>query len=115
MWTVREKRWKGRSRAGDDAELEERVGGVNGARRGDDARSLLKWCDAPWSRGWRADGGNERDGVVGDRQACVSDGCGARRMMLGRWWGSDDDGVDYRRDDGTVSRPGEVDSQLDVG
>ena len=33
----------------------------------------------------RADGGNERDGVVGDRQACVSDGCGARRMMLGRW------------------------------
>ena len=25
--------------------------------------------------------------------------------------GEDDDGVDYRRDDGTVSRPGEVDSQ----
>ena len=22
---------------------------------------------------------------VGDRQACVSDGCGARRMQLGRW------------------------------
>ena len=59
----------------------------SGARRGDGARSLLR-CDAPWSRGWRADGGNdERDDVVGDRQACVSDGCGARRMQLGRWWG----------------------------
>ena len=58
----------------------------SGARRGDGARRL--W-DATLrrSRGWRADGGNEQDGVVGDRQACVSDGCGARRMQLGRWWG----------------------------
>ena len=44
-------------------------------------------CDAPWSRGWRADGGNERNDDGDDRQACVSDGCGARRMQLGRWWG----------------------------
>ena len=30
---------------------------------------------------------DEQDGEVGDRQACVSDGCGARRMQLGRWRG----------------------------
>ena len=44
----------------------------SGAPRGDDARIFLKWRDAPWSRGWRADGGNgERGDLVGDRQACL--------------------------------------------
>ena len=64
-------------------------------------------CDAPWSRGWRADGGNERDDDVDDR----------RGMCLWRVWRPEDaarsmvrmmsdDGVDYDDgSDGTVSRP----------
>ena len=65
---------------------DERVGGVKWCSTRWWCSESLR-CDAPWSRGWRADGGNERDDEVGDRQACVSDGCGARRMQLGRWWG----------------------------
>ena len=70
-------------------------------------------CDAPWSRGWRADGGNERDGVVDDRQACVSDGCGARRMQRGRWWEWWRWWLSTNGSDGTVGRP-EVRSIVNV-
>ena len=41
---MREKRRKGRSRAGDDAELDDAWAAWSGARRGDGARSL--WSDA---------------------------------------------------------------------
>ena len=77
---------KGRSRADDDAELDERVGGV-------------KWCSTRWCARslWGATlrevGAEEPTEVMSGMtmltidEACVSDGCGARRMQLGRWWG----------------------------
>ena len=59
----------------------------SGARRGDGARSL--WSDATL----REVGAEEPTEVTSGMallavdKACVSDGCGARRMQLCRWWG----------------------------
>ena len=96
---------KGRSRADDDAELDERVGGVKWCSTRWWRSETLR-CDAPWeSRLKRPTEVTSGMTMLAIDEACVSDGCGARRMQLGRWWGcmavlAIDDGSD-----GTVSRP----------
>ena len=96
--------WKGRSRADSDVELDERVGGVKWcSTRWWRSESLR--CDAPWSRGWRADGGNVRDGDVAIDEAwlwwrvCRPED-DARSMVKIMAVLATDDGSD-----GTVSRP----------